>query len=315
MEFFEKIFNTPSVAEYTQKMVCVLKEELSQLFDEYSENVLGGVSFTKKVSNDGFHLMLACAIDTQGLVVTYVDKSKVSINSLGAFNAQSLAFSDVCFEDSTKGVLVPCNQGELPDAITSYEVETFDDDVQDKIKLGDVAYFDEKITYKNGYYTGFGAGAKMCMCFAVQLSKKLLSEKTLLEDLGIGKLSVAFLGQSALGNRGASVEAYNICPDRVINISTADMSEKNVGKIDFSDGVYVKMSDAGSVSDEDSTLLCEKILDTFGISHKRRVSNKERSALSRLTLSKQGSKGAEIDLCVKYISTRGETVKNPFETT
>lgn len=312
MEFFERILNTPCTAGYTQNMTSVLKDELSSLFDKTEENVLGGISFTKNLSPDGFHLMLAAGIDTAGLAATYVDKSKVSVAPLGAFNTQSMAFSRVTFEKGQTGVLTPQNDGELPGELSSYNVEIYDEKEAQGVTLGDVAYFDEKIHNKNGYYTGFGSGAKMCICFLSKLVKELMNNTNFVKELGVGTLSAAFLGQNALGSRGASVEAYNLCPDKVINICPYDLSEKNVGKSDLSDSVFVKVSDAASVSDEEVNLLCEKLLDSFGISHTRRVSGKDRSALSRLTLTKQGAKGSEICLGVNYIGTRGETAKYPF---
>ena len=312
MELFEKILTTPSIAGFTDKMVNLLKNEISPLFDSTNENILGGISFTKTFSPDGFHLLIATGIDTKGLVATYIDKSKISVAPLGIFNAQSMAFSHVVSEKGVTGVLTPQSETDLPDVITSYDVETYDEKEAENAALGDVFYFDEKIQNKNGFYTGFGAGEKMCICFLSHLAKQLVNTADLVKELGVGTLSVAFLGQNSLGSRGASIEGHSLCPDKVINISACDLSEKNVGCSDLSETVFVKVSDAGSVSDEEVNLLCEKLLDKLNISHKRRVSARDRSALSRLTLTEQGAKGSEICLGVKHAGTRGETVKNPF---
>ena len=145
------------------------------------------------------------------------------------------------------------------------------------------------------------------------MAKKLLqNDGAILKDEGIGEVCFAFISHENLGNRGSSCVSFAFNPDMIINVAPIDMTEKNVGSLDFDDGFAVKMLDRAFVADEDAASLAEKLLDTLGEKHKRRVSNNAYSVISRLGLCEKGAKAVEICLPAKYLSTKGECVKKPF---
>lgn len=308
-----KILNTPSVAGRTERMTDLLINGLSCLFDTNTIDSLGSLYFTKKLG-DGKKLMISCAVDTAGLVATFTDKTKINVSSIGGFNVANLAFSKVNFE-KVQGVLVPLGGFDQNAPITDYAVETGNENSVKDVVLGDVGYFDTQMTVlDDGKILGFCAGIKTCIYSSATLANKLMrNDGAILRDEGIGEICFAFISHENLGNRGSSCVSFANNPDMIINIAPIDITEKNVGSLSFDDGFAVKMLDRAFVADENTAVLAEKILDTLGIKHKRRVSNTAYSAIARLGLCEKGAKAVEICLPVLYCSTRGECTKNPFE--
>ncbi len=307
-----KILSTPSVAGRTQKMTELLKEELSSLFDTNTIDDLGSLYFTKSLGK-GKKLMISCAVDTPGLIAAFCDGTKINVSSIGGFNIANLAFSKVSFEKA-EGVLVPLGGFDWNTPITDYAVETGNKDAVENITLGDVGFFETEFSrLPDGKVLGFASGIKMCIYTVASLAKKLLANGgAMLIDEGFGEVCFAFISHESLGNRGSSCVSCAYNPDVIINVSPIDMTEKNVGSLDFDDGFAVKMLDRAFVADENTALVAERILDSLGEKHKRRVSNNAYSAISRLGLCEKGAKAVEICLPVKFMSTRGECVKVPF---
>lgn len=307
-----KILSTPAVSGRTQKMTNLLIEELSGLFDTNTVDVLGSLYFTKKLG-DGKKLMISCAVDTAGLIAAYTDGTRINVSSIGSFCVANLAFSKVNFE-MAQGVLVPLGSFDWNTPITDYAVETGDENAVKQVVLGDIGYFDTEYTLSpDGFVYGFSASLKMCVYTVASLAGKLMiNEGALLKENGIGEICFAFISHENLGNRGSSCVSCAYNPDIIINVAPIDMTEKNVGTLDFDDGFAVKMLDRAFVADENAALLAEKLLDDLGQKHKRRVSNNAYSAISRLGLCEKGTKAVEICLPAKYLSTRGECVKIPF---
>ena len=307
-----KILSTPSVAGRTEKMTDLLKEELSSFFDTNTTDDLGSLYFTKKLG-DGKKLMISCAVDTAGLIATYTDGTKINISSIGGFCVANMAFSKVNFEKAD-GVLVPLGGFEWGTPITDYAVETGSEDAVKQVSLGDVGFFDTQYTLtSDGKAYGFCMGLRMSVYTVATMAKKLMAyDGAILKEENIGEICFAFISHENLGNRGSSCVSFAYNPDLIINVAPVDMTEKNVGTLDFDDGFAVKMLDRAFVADEDAATLAEKLLDILGSTHKRRVSNNAYSAVGRLGLCEKGAKAVEICLAVKFMSTRGECVKIPF---
>jgi len=307
-----KILSTPSVAGRTEQMTNLLTEELSSLFDSHNVDDLGSLYFTKKLG-EGKKLMLSCAIDTSGLIATFTEGTKINVSSIGGFCVANLAFSKVKFENA-EGVLVPLGGFDWGTPITDYAVETGNEDAVKEVTLGDLGFFDTQISVLDDKKAfGFGSGIKMCVYTLATMAKKLMdNDGALLKEENIGEVCFAFISHESLGNRGSSCVSCAYNPDLIINVAPIDMTEKNVGSLDFDDGFAVKMLDRAFVADEETALLAERLLDAMTEKHKRRVSNNAYSAISRLGLCEKGAKAVEICLPVKYASTRGECVKKPF---
>lgn len=307
-----KILSTHSVAGRTQDMTELLKEELSSLFDTNNIDDLGSLYFTKKLG-DGKKLMICCAVDTAGLIATYTDGTKINVSSIGGFNVANLAFSKVNFEKAD-GVLVPVGGFEWSTPITDYAVETGSEEAVKDVTLGDVGFFSTDYTLTpDGKVYGFCTGYKMGVYTVATMAKKLMvNDGAILREENIGEICFAFISHENLGYRGSSCVSFAYNPDFIINVAPIDITEKNVGSLDFDDGFAVKMLDRAFIADEEAASLAEKLLDTLSSKHKRRVSNNAYSAISRLGLCEKGAKAVEICLPTKFMSTRGECVKVPF---
>ena len=306
-----KILSTPSVSGRTQRMTDLLKEELSYLFDTNTTDNLGSLYFTKKLG-DGKKLMISCAVDTAGLIATYTDGTKINVSSIGGFNIANLAFSKVSFEKA-HGILVPLGGFDWNTPITDYAVETENEESVKEITLGDIGCFETEYSLLDKKIYGFCAGLKASVYTSAVLAKKLMENNgELLKKENVGEICFAFISHENLGNRGSSCVSFSVNPDFIINIAPIDMTEKNVGTLTFEDGFAVKMLDRAFVADEDAASLAERLLDALSLSHKRRVSNNAYSAIARLGLCEKGAKCVEICLPAKFLSTRGECVKNPF---
>lgn len=312
MNTLQKILDTPSASGRTNEMQKLLKDELCDICDNVATDVLGSISFTKKLCG-GKKLLICTGFDAPSVVATFIDKSQINISPVGAYNPASMAFSCIKFEN-VQGVLVPSSNYDPSSSATDYVVQTQSEDEAKKVVLGDIGIFDEKYQIlSDGTLFGFSSSTKMCIYSLLSVAKKLLSPScTFLEENGIGKICFSFISQQSLGNRGASCVSRAFNPDFVISIAPFDMTEKNVGSFDFEDGLAVKMLDRGFVADEKTALLAEKILDFVGAKHKRRVSNASHSAIDKLCLCESGALCAEIGVPFKFGTTRGECTKKVF---
>lgn len=312
MDFLESILSCNSVAGNTANMRSLLKSRLSSSFDSVEEDIFGSCIFTKTFG-EGKKLMLCTSIETTGVIVCYAKNNSISLTNLGSAKWANLAYSKIQLKN-VSGVLTPPAGYNDTTPLTDYTLETYDEKAEEKVTLGESGFICEypSIT-ESDICHGFGAATKMCIHALCSISEKLTENNSEnLKKFGIGSLCIAFIGQESLLYRGSSGASYDFNPDFVINISSFDLEENNVGSFSFDDGFLIKMLDKGFVASESVVTVIEELSDKFGIKTKRCVSNKEKSSLCRLTLGKGEEGCAEICLPAKNLGTRGEAVKKLF---
>lgn len=311
MKTLENIFGIGACSGKTDGLITYLREEIENLFDCSQKDVLGSVSFTKKLG-EGKKLLISCPIDTAGLIVTFAEGTRLYVSSLGAFSPFTMAFSEVDFGKAS-GILLPAENLSHDTPLSDFYVELGDEEAEKKVVPGDVGTFKNNMKIMpDGKIYSFGAGTKMCIYSLIQIAKKFMAEDcTFFEDCGIGEVCFSFISQDKLGCRGASVAASAFNPDIAINFACVDKSEKHIGKIEGGK-VYIKMLGKGFSHSDAAVGLAEKILSEAGIRYEKYLSTKDSSPLYDIYKGTAVGDVCEICIPICFWGTSGECVESIF---
>lgn len=301
MNISEKLLTCPAVPGDNKKMTEIIRGELERGDVEYRNDALGNSFFTRKFG-DGKKLMLCTGLDFPGLAATYAEKSRIYVGKLGEISAARLAYSRIVFGEIS-GILVPPADYTSKTAAEDCYVETYDDDAENKIVLGEKGYPElgtVAVRLESGFVSGYGVPMKARVSFLVRQCKERLFSaggEKLLKKAGFGTVTAAFLGQSSVRARGAAVAADGVLPDEIILIADLDLGDDKNGfgrDTDFA----VKVADKRFVCDEELTAAVCGHFDENGIKYKKYVGDSEETALSALSRCSSSPRCCEISIPV-----------------
>ncbi|MBP3580660.1 MAG: hypothetical protein J6K12_05370 [Clostridia bacterium] len=298
MNTVEKILTSRPLAAHSGSLKGLLCQELSECECEIKEDALGNLYFTKKFT-EGKKVMLCTHFDVPGVIVTFVDESKIYVGGLGKADVRRLAYTKVVF-DGICGILVVPEDYSSSTAISDCYVETYDKSACEKVTAGDKGYFDMPVyCYSENMYSGFGVPIRACIATLYKTAKEWFlhdsAEKA--KKMGIGSLTVAFLGQSSLNSRGAFVASNVIQPDEIILISPFDTKKDTCG-ITKDTKAVVKMLDKAFVCDKELADSVCQYFEENSVSYKKAVNYDTDPALLALSRADSTPRCCEIGLPV-----------------
>ncbi|MEG2003439.1 MAG: M42 family peptidase, partial [Clostridia bacterium] len=107
IKLIKKYLSIFSVSGSEENLAATIKSDISPFVDSVTIDAMGNLIAYKKGSDSSKKIMLAAHMDEIGFVVTFIeDNGFIRVAPVGGIRAIASSYSEVVFENGSKGVLV-----------------------------------------------------------------------------------------------------------------------------------------------------------------------------------------------------------------
>lgn len=247
----KEIYEIYSVSSFEKKLNTYLKEKYKKYSDEIVEDRLYSI-FAKRLAENPENrkkIMIACAMDEIGLIVSAVDKENhASFLTLEDLSPASLLHQRVNIttrDNENISGFITANKKILEEKIATIKledlyVETFDDT---KINVGDLITLESDLIETENSFIGRSLTQKVPQYLTIKILEKIKKMK-LNSNFYIGTIA-----QSTIGFRGTKTANHVVEPDLAIVVTGFEVNNSN-SKIELGDGVIVGYYDSKMIPDQ-----------------------------------------------------------------
>lgn len=286
---------------------------------EYYRDGMGNLIVAKKCGKSGAKKVMICAkADCDGFIVNYIEENGyLRITKFGNPNVVSAAYSEIVFENGTKGFIVSEKETDLKDDASKLYVDIGAknrDEAQKLVNLGDICRPVSNITALCGEKAG-GSGISVKAGIAVLL--KLMNDV----EAKNYDLYFAITVQDSLRYRGAKVAAFDIEPDICFCVESCESfdvigAERKGGAI-LSDGAVLIAKAANYCANPKLLNKLEEIAEREKVKHAVCVYDKKSVAASVVSKCGKGVPCVVLGIPTRNISSNSEildigNVRNVF---
>ena len=293
-----KLFERYHVSGNEHKMRDFIKDEVKNCCDECYYDNFGNIIV--RLKGEGRKVLFNTAIDTAGLLVTYVeDDGILRFSAIGNLSAQGL-------------VEKMCISGEITGAIRAPK-----DAKLDELKINDL-YIDLGLrshsikpgavfALKNEFFENDESVFGTNLTVKANLSILIETIQALYRHPKKSDLYFAFTVQDQLGFKGAKVAANSICPDAAVILSYADCSKQDTLKWDG--GAVVKIKDSVMIANRPFREQLEEILKDHEIPFQYEILSSGGAYNSQMMYLQDGILTFGISLPCKYYGSSLECIR------
>ena len=244
---------TPSVSGRESAISHTIEELMRPLVDEISTDALGNLICCKKgTAPDAARVMLVAHMDEIGFIVTFIEENGyLRVAPIGGISLTAAAYTQVTFENGTKGVFVP-EAGTSPKDGLKCEKCYIDigaatrEEAEKAVAIGDCCALRAEIVRLGesrvaGRPLDNRAG---CACL-VEIAKRLTAPH---DDI-----YYVFSVQEEVGCRGARPAAFGIAPDLALNFDVT-----GTGDAQGATPMAVKLGGGAAVKIKDKSVICHQ---------------------------------------------------------
>lgn len=250
LDDLQELYEIYSVSSYEKELNHYLKKRYSENCDQIVEDRLYSV-FAKKNSENKQKLMIACAMDEIGLMVSSVENdNKAKFIALENLSPASLLHQRVNIttrDDENIKAFITTNKKTLEEKITNINIEDLYIEAFDetkKINVGDLVTLESSLIETENKIIGRSLTQKIPQYLTIKVLEKVKDMK-LNNTLFIGSIS-----QSTVGFRGTKTANHVVEPDLAIVVTGFEVNNSNP-KIDLGDGVVVGYYDSQMIPNQD----------------------------------------------------------------
>lgn len=243
-EFLREVTETMGVSGYELKVGLKINDYFHRLCDETRIDKLGNVIGLKKGNGEGPKIMLAGHMDEIGLMVTKIEEGGfLRFTQVGGIDPRTLPAQEVIIYGTEEiygiiGAKPPhlTEAHERSKAMKMYDlfIDTglSEEEVKDKIQIGDIAVVNRKLMeLNNGYIAGKALDDRAGVAVILECLKELKKISHTADVYAVATV------QEEVGLRGAMVSSYGIVPDIgiAIDVCFGDMpglGEDQTSKLD-----------------------------------------------------------------------------------
>ncbi|MFL8952407.1 zinc-binding metallopeptidase family protein [Helcococcus kunzii] len=247
----KEIYDIYSVSSCEKKLNTYLKEKYEKYSDEIVEDRLYSI-FAKRLAENPENrrkIMIACAMDEIGLIVSAVDKDNhANFLNLEDLSPASLLHQRVNIttrDNENISGFITINKKILEEKISTIKledlyVETFDDT---KLNIGDLIALESELIETENNIIGRSLTQKIPQYLSIKILEKI-KERKLNNNFYIGAIA-----QSTIGFRGTKTANHVVEPDLAIVVTGFEVNNSNP-KIELGDGVIVGYYDSKMIPDQ-----------------------------------------------------------------
>lgn len=246
----KELYDIYSVSSCEKKLNEYLKKKYTNYCDEIVEDRLYSI-FAKKKSKNKQKLMIACAMDEIGLMISSVDENgKAKFIKLENLSPSSLLHQRVNIttrNDENIIGFITTNKKTLEEKVSSINIEDLYIETLDetkKINVGDLVTLESNLIETENNIIGRSLTQKIPQYLTLKVLEKAKDMK-LDNTLFIGSIS-----QSTVGFRGTKTANHVVEPDLAIVVTGFEVNNSNP-KIGLGDGVVVGYYDSQMIPNQD----------------------------------------------------------------
>ena len=306
----KKLIKSPSVSGREQPVGDIIKNEISQYVDNiYYDNLGNLIAYKKGTAENAQKLMLAAHMDEIGFIVTHIeDNGFIRVAQLGGINWGAVAYGNILFENSIKGILVPeANVGanEWKSDKVVIDIGALNKkDAESKIKIGDTAVYEPRLDrLMHRRVSGHPLDDKIGCAIMI---KALISAENIANNTYF-----VFTVQEEVGLRGSKTSAFGIMPDWAVALDVTGTGDTQGAKpmaVKLGGGAAIKIKDASVICDNAAVELLKKLAKNNNIKHQMEILESGGTDTSSMQLSGSGALACCISIPTRYIHSGVETI-------
>lgn len=292
------------------KLSKAVEKLMTPYCDEIKRDAMGNLIALKKgLSDSPSKLMFAAHMDEIGFMVNFIeDSGRIRFATIGGINFTAAAYSEVVFENGTKGVLVPeadCKCADITADRCYVDIGAASKkEAQRRIKTGDTFALAPKLSRLAGSRV-FGRPIDDRIGCAV-LIEAARSIKECPNDIYF-----VFTVQEEVGLRGAKCAAYSIMPDLAVAVDVCPSGDvpgvKGLPSV-CGEGAAIKLKDASVICDTDLVRLLENTADENGIKHQHEILVSGGTDTASMQTAGAGCPAGCISIPTRYIHSGVELI-------
>ena len=253
---------TPSVSGREDYIRGVIAEMMLPLVDEVSTDAMGNLICLKRGSAEAPEKVMLCAhMDEIGFIVNFIeDNGMLRVAPVGGIHYGASAFSEVVFENGTRGVLVA--EADVPSKESPKAEKCVIDigassrrEAERRVKIGDTCAVMPRVTKLNANrVVGRPLDDRIgCACM-IKIAEELTAPAN--------DIYYVFSVQEEVGLRGARPASFAIMPDVALIYDVTATGDEQSAK-----PMAVKLGGGVAVKIKDSSVIChaglvDELLDT-----------------------------------------------------
>ena len=291
-----------------KKVSALIEKEIAPFVDECYTDALGNLIAHKK-GTSGKKLLFCAHTDEIGFIVTFIeDNGMIRLAPIGGINFVAAAYSEVVFENGTRGVLVP-ESGVKADALTAdkFYVDigaSSHRDAARRVSVGDcfsLVHHTTKIS--SNRISGRPLDDRLGCAVMIEVARQIKNADS--------DIYYVFSVQEEVGCRGAKPAAFAIAPDVAIAFDvtgTGDTLGAKPMAVKLGGGVAIKVKDSSVICDDDLVNTLHEIAKEKNIEHQSEILTYGGTDTSSLQLAGAGCAAGALSIPARYIHSAVETV-------
>lgn len=309
----KKMVCCSAVSGREKNIADAIRGEISPFVDEISVDALGNLIALKKgTAPEGERKrVLFCAhADEIGFIVTFIESSGlIRFAPIGGINFIAAAFSEIVFENGTRGILVP-DSGVKGDALT-FDKCAVDigaasaKEAEHRVSVGDCFSLVQHTTRLGKNRVSGRPLDDRVGCAVLIKTAEMLREGTR-DDI-----YYVFSVQEEVGCRGARTAGFAVAPDVAIAVdvtATGDTAGSKPMAVRLGDGAAVKIKDSSVICDPELVEALFAAAEAGKIACQTEVLVAGGTDTSSLQMAGAGCSAGAISIPTRYIHTGVEMI-------
>lgn len=230
---------------------AVIEEKIAPYVDEVYTDALGNLIAHKKGAPGAKKLMLAAHMDEIGFFVTDVDDAgRVYFSNAGGIRYEAAAYSEVIFENGTRGILVANDDAKTPAADNCYvDIGAKSRrEAERRVKTGDTfAVVSNLRRVSGGRVVGRPIDDRVGCAVLIEAASRVKESKY--------DVYYVFTVQEEVGCRGSKTASYAIMPDVAVAVDIT-----KTGDVPGAAKMAVKLGGGAAIKIKDRSVICSPAL-------------------------------------------------------
>ena len=286
-----------------------IEKMIAPCADSVSRDAMGNlIAFKKGESKKAKKLMFCAHMDEIGFMVTFIeDDGFIRFAPIGGINYVSAAFTEVTFENGTKGVLVP--EAGYKAAELGFDNCYVDigakskKEAEKKVKIGDCFAVTSNIQrLASGRVCGRPLDDRIGCAVLIEAMKKVEKYEN--------DTYFVFSVQEEVGLRGSKTASFGIMPDYgvAVDVCGAAIPGDKCPAIELGKGATVKIKDASVMCDGVFVEMVQKIADKNNITWQPEILLKGGTDTASMQMTGAGCRALGVSVPTRYVHSSVEVI-------
>lgn len=269
----KELVKPTAVSGRENSISAVIEKLMAPYCDEIKKDAMGNLFAIKKgCSKSPKKLMFAAHMDEIGFMVNFIEESgRVRFATIGGINFTAAAYSEIVFENGTRGVLVPeadCKAADMTADRCYVDIGASNrKEAMRRVKTGDTFALVGKVSRLAGSRVfGRPLDNRIGCAVLIEAAKNMKKPEN--------DVYFVFTSQEEVGLRGARCAAFGIMPDYALAVDVCTAGDvpgvKNMPSV-LGGGAAIKLKDASVICDGELVKLLKETAEENKIKYQYEI--------------------------------------------